>query len=107
MQPVERCHGGVGRLLDQAEQAGHGIDDGGAGLHPVRAVVGRSGEGSECLAIHSLGSWTRHANDDVSMAPPSGLLSLFRIRAEGAFTDRPTLLAKVVDSAVVWVPGAP
>lgn len=47
------------------------------------------------------------AIDDVSVAPPSGPLSLFRLRLEGAFTDRPALLVKVVDGAAVWVPGAP
>jgi hypothetical protein len=43
-------------------------------------------------------------DDDVSVAPPSGPLSLFRARLEGAFTDRPVLLVKVVDGAAVWVP---
>jgi hypothetical protein len=43
-------------------------------------------------------------DDDVSVAPPSGPLSLFRVRLEGAFTDRPALLVKVVDGAAVWVP---
>ena len=47
------------------------------------------------------------ANDDVSVAPPSGPQSLYRFRLEGAFTDRPALLVKVVDGAAVWVPGAP
>jgi hypothetical protein len=47
------------------------------------------------------------ANDDVSVAPPSGPLSLYRVRLEGAFTDRPTLLVKVVDGAAVWVPKSP
>ena len=47
------------------------------------------------------------ANDDVSVAPPSGPLSLYRLRLEGAFTDRPTLLVKVVDGAAVWAPRAP
>lgn len=45
--------------------------------------------------------------DDVSVAVPSGPLSLYRLRLEGAFTDRPTLLVKVVDGAAVWVPGSP
>jgi hypothetical protein len=44
------------------------------------------------------------APEDVSVAPPSGPLSLFRVRLEGAFTDRPVLLVKVVDGAAVWVP---
>jgi hypothetical protein len=47
------------------------------------------------------------ANDDVSVAPPSGPLSLYRLRLEGAFTERPTLLVKVVDGAAVWVPRPP
>jgi len=47
------------------------------------------------------------ALDDVSVALPSGPLSLYRLRLEGAFTDRPILLVKVVDGAAVWVPGAP
>jgi hypothetical protein len=47
------------------------------------------------------------ANDDVSVAPPSGPLSLYRLRLEGAFTDRPTLLVKVVDGAAVWIPKPP
>ena len=47
------------------------------------------------------------ANDDVSVAPPTGPLSLYRLRLEGAFTDRPTLLVKVVDGAAVWVPRPP
>jgi hypothetical protein len=45
--------------------------------------------------------------DDVSVALPTGPLSLYRLRLDGAFTDRPTLLVKVVDGAAVWVPGAP
>jgi hypothetical protein len=47
------------------------------------------------------------ATDDVSVAPPTGPLSLYRLRLEGAFTDRPTLLVKVVDGAAVWVPRPP
>jgi hypothetical protein len=47
------------------------------------------------------------ALDDVSVAVPSGPLSLYRLRLEGAFTDRPALLVKVVDGAAVWVPGSP
>ncbi len=45
--------------------------------------------------------------DDVSVPPPSGPLALYRARLEGAYTDRPTLLVKVVDGAAVWVPAAP
>jgi hypothetical protein len=47
------------------------------------------------------------AIDDVSVAVPSGPLSLYRLRLEGAFTDRPSLLVKVVDGPAVWVPGSP
>ncbi|HEX8108565.1 MAG TPA: hypothetical protein VF516_12615, partial [Kofleriaceae bacterium] len=47
------------------------------------------------------------AIDDVSVAVPSGPLSLYRLRLECAFTDRPTLLVKVIDGAAVWVPGSP
>jgi hypothetical protein len=45
--------------------------------------------------------------DDVAVAPPSGPLSLFRLRLEGAFTERPALLVKDVDGAAVWVPARP
>lgn len=44
------------------------------------------------------------AGDDVSVAPPSGPLALYRVRLDGAFTDRPALIVKVVDGAAVWVP---
>ncbi len=46
------------------------------------------------------------ATDDVSVAPPSGPLALYRVRLDGAFTDRPTLLVKIVDGAAVWVPAS-
>lgn len=45
--------------------------------------------------------------DDVEVSPPSGPLALYRTRLEGAFTDPPALIAKVVDGAAVWVPAAP
>lgn len=45
--------------------------------------------------------------DDVSVPPPSGPLALYRTRLEGAYTDSPTLLVKVIDGAAVWVPKAP
>jgi hypothetical protein len=44
------------------------------------------------------------ASDDVGVAPPGGPLALYRLRLDGAFTDRPTLLVKVVDGAAVWLP---
>lgn len=46
-------------------------------------------------------------NDDLSVAPPSGPLSLYRLRLTGAFTDRPTLLVTVIDGAAVWMPEPP
>lgn len=42
--------------------------------------------------------------DDVAVAPPSGPLALYRAKLDGAFTDRPTLVVKVVEGAAVWVP---
>jgi hypothetical protein len=45
--------------------------------------------------------------DDTGAAAPHGPLALYRLRLEGAFTDRPALLVKVVDGAAVWVPGPP
>ena len=47
------------------------------------------------------------ANDDVQVAPPTGPLSLYRLRLEGAFTDKPVLVVKVVDGAAVWVQKSP
>ena len=44
------------------------------------------------------------ATDDVAVAPPSGPLALYRAKLDGAFTDRPVLLVKVVEGAAVWVP---
>ena len=38
---------------------------------------------------------------------PTGPLALYRGRLEGAFTDAPTLLVKIVDGAAVWVPAKP
>jgi hypothetical protein len=43
-------------------------------------------------------------SDDVTVAPPSGPLALYRAKLDGAFTDRPVLLVKVVEGAAVWVP---
>jgi len=47
------------------------------------------------------------ATVDVAVAPPKGPLSLFRTRLEGAFTDKPAMIVKVVDGAAVWVPKKP
>ncbi|MGN6108012.1 MAG: hypothetical protein ACTHU0_23085 [Kofleriaceae bacterium] len=43
--------------------------------------------------------------DDVAIAPPSGPLALYRAQLNGAFTTAPSLVAKVVDGAAVWIPG--
>lgn len=45
--------------------------------------------------------------DDVEVAPPSGPLSLFRAKLEGAFTERPTRIVGTIEGAAVWVPAAP
>ena len=45
------------------------------------------------------------AVDDVEVAPPTGPLALYRTRLEGAFTDAPALIVRVVDGAAVWIPG--
>lgn len=43
--------------------------------------------------------------DKSDAPPPTGLLSLYRARLEGsAYTERPTLIAKTIDGAAVWVP---
>jgi hypothetical protein len=44
---------------------------------------------------------------DTAIPPPTGPLSLYRARLEGAFTDPPALLVKVVDGAAVWIPAPP
>ena len=43
---------------------------------------------------------------DVAVPPPTGPLTLYRAKLEGAFTERPTAIADSVDGAAVWVPGA-
>jgi hypothetical protein len=53
------------------------------------------------------GEGSGSANDDISVELPTGPLALYRLRLEGAFTDRPTMLVKIVDGAAVWVPGSP
>ncbi len=44
------------------------------------------------------------ATPDVAVPLPSGPQSLYRTKLEGAFTDAPVLIVKVVDGAAVWVP---
>ena len=76
---------------------------------PARAAApdGKPPEGSDEPSDEPEAAEPPPANDDVSVAPPTGPLSLYRLRLEGAFTDHPTLLVKVVDGAAVWVPRAP
>lgn len=44
------------------------------------------------------------SDDDVAVALPTGPLALYKGDLEGAFTNPPVLLVKVVDGAAVWVP---
>jgi hypothetical protein len=43
--------------------------------------------------------------DDVSVAPPTGPLALYRLKLAGAFNESPALIVRVLDGAAVWVPG--
>ena len=46
-----------------------------------------------------------NAVDDVAVPPPSGPLSLYRVKLEGSpYTESPSLVARNVDGAAVWVP---
>lgn len=42
--------------------------------------------------------------DDVAVSPPSGPLALYRAKLDGAFTERPALVVKVVEGSAVWLP---
>jgi len=43
--------------------------------------------------------------EDVAVPPPTGPLSLYRVKLEGSpYTETPSLVAKTVDGAAVWVP---
>jgi hypothetical protein len=42
--------------------------------------------------------------DDVPVPPPSGPLALYRAKLDGAFTESPALIVKVVEGAAVWIP---
>ena len=44
--------------------------------------------------------------EDVAVAPPTGPLALYRGKLEGAFTEPPVAIVKIVDGAAVWVPAA-
>jgi len=44
---------------------------------------------------------------EVAVALPSGPQSLYRARLEGMFTEKPVVIAKIVDGAAVWVPAPP
>ena len=46
-------------------------------------------------------------DEDVAVAPPGGPLALYRGQLEGAFTNPPALIVKIVDGAAVWVPAPP
>ena len=45
------------------------------------------------------------AEDDVPVALPTGALALYRAKLDGPYDAAPTLVAKVVDGAAVWIPG--
>jgi hypothetical protein len=89
------------RIDEQRESAGGGT--GSAGDKVPRGIDEPSDE-PEAGEPAEADDDAAAAGADVSVAPPSGPLSLYRIRLEGAFTDRPTLLVKVVDGAAAWIP---
>ncbi len=45
--------------------------------------------------------------DDVTVPPPSGPLALYRAKLDGAYTESPALIVKVVEGAAVWIPPKP
>jgi hypothetical protein len=45
--------------------------------------------------------------DDVAVPPPSGPLALYRAKLEGAHTEAPALVVRVVEGAAVWIPAKP
>lgn len=42
--------------------------------------------------------------DDVAVPPPSGPAALYRAKLDGAFTESPALVVKVVEGSAVWLP---
>ena len=78
-----------------------------AGPAKAGGSAGKPPDGSEEPSDEPEAAEPPPDNDDVSVAPPTCPLSLYRLRLEGAFTDHPTLLVKVVDGAAVWVPKPP
>lgn len=50
---------------------------------------------------------TDEAGDDVALAPPGGPVALYRAELDGAFTKRPTLVARDAAGAAVWLPAPP
>ncbi len=44
------------------------------------------------------------AGDDVEVPPPSGALSLYRVKLDGPFAEAPVKVMTVVDGAATWVP---
>ncbi len=47
------------------------------------------------------------AIDDVPVPPPNGPLALYRGKLDGAFTESPGLVVRVVEGAAVWIPTLP
>lgn len=45
------------------------------------------------------------ADDDVPVALPVGALALYRAKLDGPYDAAPTMVAKIVDGAAVWIPG--
>jgi len=45
------------------------------------------------------------ADDDVPIALPTGPLALYRAKLDGPYDGAPTMVAKIVDGAAVWIPG--
>jgi len=78
-----------------------------AGPAKLAPPAGKPADGLEEPSDEPEAAEAPPVNDDVSVAPPTGPLSLYRLRLDGAFTDRPTLLVKIVDGAAVWVSKPP
>jgi hypothetical protein len=66
-----------------------------AATKPATDEGGESDEGMDADAASA---------EDTAVPPPSGPLALYRAKLEGAFTDPPILVDKIVDGAAVWIP---
>jgi hypothetical protein len=42
--------------------------------------------------------------DDVTVAPPTGPVALYRAKLDGAFAESPTRIVQVVEGSAVWIP---